>query len=82
MAAVLISMVEQPNQQLMTEHGVTALLMSTNVNTESLNQLAKLITDGTIKPQIDQVFALGQVTEAFTHLQSGFPKGKIVIKIS
>lgn len=79
---IVISMLEQPNQELMAEHGVTALPMSSKVNTESLNKLAKLLSDGTIKPQIDTVYTLAQTAAAFTHLQSGFPKGKIVIKVS
>ncbi len=78
---IIISMLEQPSEQLMSEYGVTALPMSTDVNTGSLNRLAELVAEGTIKPQVDKVFPLEQTADAFTYLETGHPKGKVVVKI-
>lgn len=72
-------MVEQPNQQLIAEYGVNALHQSTQVNTDSLNRLAEVVDAGAIKPQIDQEFPLDRAAQAFTHLETGHPKGKVVI---
>lgn len=77
----VISMLEQPNQQLMTDHDVTALPMSSKVHTDSLDRLAQLVNDGTIKPQIDSEYSLDQAVDAFKKLETGSPKGKVVIKI-
>lgn len=79
---IVISMVEQPNEQLMAQYGVTALPMSSKVNTASLNRLAEQVNTGTIKPQVDKSFPITQTAEAFEYMQTASPKGKVVIKVS
>lgn len=79
---IVISMVEKPSQALMSEYGVTALPMASNVSTATLTRLAEVVNNGTIKPQVDRVFALEEAAQAFTHLESGHPRGKVVVKIS
>ncbi len=78
----IISMNEQPDNDLAKEHEVTALYLGTNVTHESLNILKELLEDGVIKSQIDQVFPLDQAVQAFTHLEQDHPQGKVVIKVN
>lgn len=78
---IIISMVEQPEESTATEQNITALYQSTNVNTESLNELKKMVESGVIKPHVDHEFPLNQVADAFRHLESGHPQGKVVITI-
>ncbi|HSX23619.1 MAG TPA: NADP-dependent oxidoreductase [Candidatus Saccharimonadales bacterium] len=78
---IIISMNERPNEALAAEHGVTALFQSTKVTTESLNRLSEVVDKGIIVPQIDKTFPLEQAASAFTYMETGHPKGKVVVKI-
>ena len=51
-------------------------------NGAHLNEIKSLIEDEKIKPIIDKVYSFSQSVEAFTHLETGRAKGKIVIKIN
>ena len=66
----IISMVEQPVEGIAKEKNVTALYQSTNVKTESLNELKELIEAGVIKPHVDGEFPLGEAGDAFRDLGS------------
>ena len=48
---------------------------------EMLAQLAKLISDGALKPVIDRTFSFDQLKEAYNYLNTGRAKGKIVIEV-
>jgi NADPH:quinone reductase-like Zn-dependent oxidoreductase len=39
-----------------------------------------MLADGTLVPQVDRTFALGDLPEAITYLRDGRPRGKIVIR--
>jgi len=51
-------------------------------NGAHLAQIKLLVEDEKIKPIIDKVYSFSESIDAFTHLESGRAKGKIVIKIS
>ncbi len=46
-----------------------------------LREIKALVEAGDIKPIVDKVYPLGEAVEAFTHLDSGRAKGKIVISV-
>jgi NADPH:quinone reductase-like Zn-dependent oxidoreductase len=76
---IIISMNERPKEDIAKEHDIKALYQSTNVDTKSLDKLRELVEQGAIKPQVDKVFPLEQTVEAFKHLETGHPQGKVVI---
>lgn len=78
---IVVSMLEQPNQELMEQYGVKAIAQGTKVNTECLTKLAALVDEGVLKEHIDKVFPLDQAGEALTYLKEGHPEGKVVVKI-
>jgi NADPH:quinone reductase-like Zn-dependent oxidoreductase len=78
---VIVSMNEQPNQELAKAHGVTALFQSTKTTVESLAKLATLIDESVIKPAVGAVFALADTTEAFTTWRGHGIKGKVAVQI-
>jgi alcohol dehydrogenase len=78
---VIVSMVGQPNPDLATQKGVTAIGEGTKTTTEHLNRVRELIENGTIKPTIDKVYPLDQTRQAFEHLEKQSARGKIVVKI-
>ncbi|MBI2019879.1 NADP-dependent oxidoreductase [Candidatus Daviesbacteria bacterium] len=78
---VLVSMLGEPNQDLAKEYGVKVVGQSTQTNSKNLSRLAQLVDSGVIKPQVDKVFPLDQTRQAFEYMETGHPKGKVVISI-
>lgn len=78
---VIVSMLEQPNKELMDEYDVKAISQSTEVTTERLAKLAAFADEGVISVRVDKTFSLDEVGPALNYLESGHPKGKVVIKI-
>jgi len=78
---IIVSMVEQPNEELMAKHKVSAKSQYTQPNVDQLVKLASLVDDGIIKPHVDKSFSMEQAKEAFAYQQTGSPQGKVVIAI-
>jgi NADPH:quinone reductase-like Zn-dependent oxidoreductase len=77
-----VSMIAQPDEATAKELGITALMQQTHATTERLNKLRELIENGAVMPQVDKVFPLDQIQEAFLAKETGTVSGKIVLKIS
>lgn len=77
----ILSMLEQPNKDLEAEHGVTATHQFTVVTTERLNQIAKLVDEGTLQVTIDKTFPLEDAAEALEYIHTGHHRGKVVIRV-
>lgn len=78
---VLVSMLEQPNAELMERYGVTAIGQFTKVTTERLSKLAALVDQGALVLRVDSTFPLEQAGEALSYLQTGHPRGKVVVEV-
>lgn len=78
---ILVSMVGQPNEDLAAKYNVTAIGQNTQTNAERLSHLARLVDEGVIKPQVAKVFPLDETRQAFEHLESGHPRGKVVVSV-
>lgn len=76
-----VSMTGKADEARATELGITAITQSTHVTTEMLDALSELLEASVIAPQVDKVFPLEQIQEAFTARESGTVKGKVVIEI-
>ena len=78
---IIVSMLEQPRQELMERYGVKAIGQFTQVNSERLSGVAELAEKRVIKVHVDRTFPLEQAAEALVYLQTGHPRGKVVLKI-
>jgi NADPH:quinone reductase-like Zn-dependent oxidoreductase len=78
---ILVSMVGAVDETLTREHEVTVIPQMTQVSTEQLTRLAQLIDSGEVKPQVDKVFTLDQIKEAFDYFEQQNPRGKVVVTI-
>ncbi len=74
-------MVGAVDEALTKEHEVTVIPQMTKVSAEQLTRLAQLINSGEVKPQVDKVFTLDQVKEAFDYFEQQNPRGKVVVTI-
>lgn len=78
---IIVSMLEQPNEELMKQYEVKAISQFTQVTTARLLKLAELADQRAIKVHVDKVFPLEQAGEALASLQSGKVHGKVVVQI-
>lgn len=78
---VIVSMVEQPVQELMGKFGVTAISQFTRVTSARLAKLAALVDQGVLKVRVAEVFPLEQAGEALSQLQAGRVRGKVVLRV-
>jgi alcohol dehydrogenase len=79
---MVVSVVQNsPDQELMSKFGVTSVFVIAQVDSASLNNLAKLVDEGALKPQIDREFSLEQARDACTYFEQDHPKGKVVVRI-
>jgi NADPH:quinone reductase-like Zn-dependent oxidoreductase len=77
----LVSMLGQPDPALAEQYGVTAIGQMTQVSTDVLKRLAQFLDSGVMTIQVDRVFPLDQVTEAFQLLEEGHPRGKVTLEM-
>jgi alcohol dehydrogenase len=77
----VVSMIAQPNEERANQLGITPIRLSTKVTTERLIKLAELVEAGVVQPQIDTVFRLDDIAEAFVSKENGTAAGKVVIEI-
>lgn len=78
---MVVSMLEQPDNELMEKYEVTALVQFTKINSEDLKKLAELYDQGNITINIDSTFPLDKAAEALKYQRDSSVKGKVVIKI-
>ena len=77
----LVSMMEQPDEALVSQYDISYSHQFTQVTTERLEKLAALVDDGAIKLTVDKVFPLDQAAEALEYVKTGHPRGKVVIQV-
>lgn len=78
---ILVTMIGEPDQQTAKKTGVTAIRQASKNSTGHLNRVKQLVEEGKIKVNIDKIFSLDQIKEAFKHQLENHPRGKVVLKI-
>lgn len=79
---ILVSMIEQPNEQMSAQYSVKSLHQSTRVTSESLRRLSQLVEKNLITPVVDKIYPFDQVVDAFKYMEQGHPRGKVVIEVA
>ena len=77
----MVSVKSHDNENLAEKYGVHFEWFFMSPDGKKLSELAKLISQGTVKTVIDSVFHMDQAAEAFDKLSTGRAKGKIVIAV-
>ena len=77
----MVSVKNQDNDNLAKKYGVHFEWFFMSPDGKMLSELAKLISQGTVKTVIDSIFRMNQAAEAFDRLATGRAKGKIVIAV-
>ena len=77
----MVSVKSQDNDNLAEKYGVHFEWFFMSPDGKMLAELAKLISDGTVKTVIDSTFAMDQAADAFEKLATGRAVGKIVVTV-
>ena len=78
---IIVSMLEQPNSELMQQFGVRAVFQLTQVNKDRLTQLAQWIDKNNIKIHVDKTFSLDEAANALDYVKDIHPRGKVILKM-
>jgi NADPH:quinone reductase-like Zn-dependent oxidoreductase len=79
---IIVSMLEQPNTQLMDHHGVKAIFQFTQADRERLTKVAKWVDENKdIRVNIDKTFSLDDAGEALDYQKDVHPRGKVVLTV-
>jgi len=79
---IIVSMLEQPNQELMDRFGVKAIFQFTQVNRERLTKLAQWVDQNNIRVNVDKTFPLDEAAKALDYQRDVHPRGKVVLQVS
>ncbi len=77
----IVSMLEQPDSNLMKQYGVKAIFQFTETTNERLTKLAQWIDQNNIKVNVEKTFPLAETAKALEYQKDNHPRGKVVITI-
>ena len=78
---IIVSMLEQPNTDLMYKQGAKAIFRFAQANRERLTKVAKWVDQNSIKINIDRTFPLDETADALDYQKDVHPRGKVVLVI-
>jgi len=78
---VLVSMTSQLSQEDAKKFEITLISQNSQTTTNRLLKLKDYIERGIVKPQVDKIFPLEEVNQAFKFQESVHSRGKVVIQI-
>ena len=79
---IIVSMLEQPDPQLMDQHGIKAIFQFTQADSERLTKVAKWVDENKdIRVNIDKTFSLDEAGEALDYQKDVHPRGKVVLTV-
>jgi alcohol dehydrogenase len=78
---IIISMLEQPNSELMNQYGIRAIFQFTQVNRERLTKLAQWVDQNNVKVSVDKIFSLDEASKALDYQKDVHPRGKVILTV-
>jgi alcohol dehydrogenase len=78
---VIVSMLEQPNSELMNQYGIKAIFQFTQADRERLTKVAQWVDENNIRLNIEKKFSLDETSDALDYQKDIHPRGKVVLDI-
>jgi alcohol dehydrogenase len=78
---IVVSMLEQPNSELMEQYGVKSVFQFTQVNRERLSKLAEWVDQNKVRVNVEKTYSLDEAGKALDYSRDIHPRGKIVLTI-
>jgi NADPH:quinone reductase-like Zn-dependent oxidoreductase len=79
---ILVSTLTEPDQEKARAHGVRALRYAVQENAAELDEIARLIDAGKVKPKVSKIFPLAEAAGAQHYLAGQHPEGKVVLRVA
>jgi NADPH:quinone reductase-like Zn-dependent oxidoreductase len=79
---ILVSTLTEPNQDKARQYGVRATRYTAEPSAAELDEIARLIDDGKVKPKVSKVFTLAEAGKAQMCVAQGHTEGKVVLRIA
>jgi alcohol dehydrogenase len=76
---IIVSMLEQPNSELMNQYGAKAIFQFTQVNRERLTKLAQWVEQNNIRINVEKTFSLDEAGKTLNYQKNVHPRGKVVL---
>jgi alcohol dehydrogenase len=78
---IIVSTIKQPNTELMSQYGIKAVFLFSQVNKQRLTELAQWVDENNIKVNIAKTFPLDEASNALDYQKGGHPRGKVVLTV-
>jgi NADPH:quinone reductase-like Zn-dependent oxidoreductase len=79
---IIVSITGPPDPSKLAEYGIRGTGMRTHPDANVLEELAKLIDAGKIRPVVSQIFPLSDANKAHEQIETRHTRGKIVLKVA
>jgi alcohol dehydrogenase len=76
---VIVSMLEQPNSELMSQYGIKAIFQFTQADRERLTKLTQWVDENNIRVNVEKTFSLDEAGDALDYQKDVHPRGKVVL---
>ncbi len=76
---IIVSMLEQPNSELMNQYGIKAIFQFTQADRQRLTKLAQWVDQNNVRVNIEKKFSLDKVGDALDYQKDVHPRGKVVL---
>jgi alcohol dehydrogenase len=80
-SGIIVSTLEQPNSELMSQYGIKALFLFSQVNRQRLIKLAQWVDQNNIRVNIAKTFPLDEASKALEYQKDAHPRGKVVLTL-
>ncbi len=78
---IIVSMLEQPNSELMDQYGIKAIFQFTQADRERLTKLAQWVDQNNIRVNVEKTFSLDEAGKALDYQKDVHPRGKVVLAV-
>ena len=78
---IIVSMLEQPDSELMNQYGVKAIFQFTQADREHLTKLAQWVDQNNIRVNVEKTFSLDEAARALDYQKDVHPRGKVVLTV-
>jgi alcohol dehydrogenase len=76
---IIVSMLEQPNSELMNQYDIKAIFQFTQADRQRLTKLAEWVDRNNLRVNVDRTFLLDEVGKALDYQKDVHPRGKVVL---
>jgi len=80
-SGMIVSMLEQPDQELMRRYSAKAVFFVAEVNRERLTKLAQWVDQNNIRVNVEKTFPLEEAAKALDYQKDEHPRGKVVLTV-